>query len=390
MQKTASRCGDEDRSCVDRTYRLVIQKKRLIARFKRSFAESCSLDLGMAKRQCHSGRFRRWIRRVRQRKQRLHRSAKRCSVRNVGCTKRFARRIARINRAIRRHSKRCTAGRRHSRCSKRSVRRWLRRARARRTRYQSLTTSCDDEDSGCVKRYMTKIMRLNRGIARRQRRCGIKSKAFKRNSWAVTDTVHHVITESVWRHAIDCEAMRDGFARWLKYMRGERKRLHDNVCKDCSPRDTQCLRERYERIMALQHAIKKGRTEYTALVTKCDACAPVRLRFERWVKLQTARRKRLHAEICNCADTDTQCVVRRVMRIKKIQQRIKDGRAHIFHLNEHCKDDTNEESFLGPLPTSATVAPATAAPVLKVGGTASMISGVFASIAVVAMAALLL
>jgi len=76
------------------------------------------------------------------------------------------------------------------------------------------------------------------------------------------------------------------------------------------------------------------------------------------------------------------------MRIKKIQQRIKDGRAHIFNLNEHCKDDTNEESFLGPLPT--TVAAPTVAPTLKIGGTASMISGLFASIAVVAIAALLL
>jgi len=319
------------------------------------------------------------VARIRNHKKRLVRLARRCRTSNRGCTRKFARRVRRLTKRLRRHRRTCSTGRRNV-CSRRLFRRWMRRMRARRARLQSLSSTCGDEDQQCVARTMRKVLRLNKRIAARRLRCHRKPETVASNSWVKTDTVHHVITKSVWRHALDCEAMRSGFARWLSNRRTERKRIHDSICRVCSPRDAECVKERYRRIMAIQHSIKSGRSEYVALVTKCDRCAPLRLRFERWVALQTRRRKRLHAEICKCSDTDTKCVLRRVLRIKRIQQRIKDGRKHIFHLNEHCQDDVL---------LTATVA-TTAAPVVRIGGAAStMLAGVATLFAVV-MATLLL
>ncbi len=115
-------------------------------------------------------------------------------------------------------------------------------------------------------------------------------------------------------------------------------------------------------------------------MTKCDKCAPLRLRFERWVKVQIARRQRLHAEICKCEDTDVRCVVRRVMRIKRIQLSIQAGRKHIFHLNEHC-DDT----VLVPptTTTTTTVSAAPTAPAVRAASASVALAGVASLLAVV-------
>ncbi len=176
-----------------------------------------------------------------------------------------------------------------------------------------------------------------------------------------------------------------GFARWLNFMRADRKRIHDNICKDCSPRDFRCVKSRYQRIMAIQREIAQARTDYTDLVTKCDKCAPLRLRFERWVKVQTARRQRLHAEICKCEDTDVKCVVRRVMRIKRIQQRIKSGRKHIFHLNEHCDDNLLVPATAPPTAAPTTTAISTSAPAIRAASASVSLAG-FASLLAVALA----
>jgi hypothetical protein len=352
LQKDAADCGDEESSCVDSSYKLVIEKKRLLARFKRSYSESCTLDLTETHRRCRSRRYLRLVKRLGRHKKRLVRWARRCRLSNKGCTRRYARRIHALNKRLRRHRLSCS-GRRRNVCSRRFMRRWMRRMRDRRSRLHSLASTCDDEDQACVARNARRVLRLNKRIDRRRKQCKPKAKKAKKvvptkpalvnttHTWLTTDTEHHVITKSVWLHAIDCEEMRNGFARWLAFMRRDRKRIHDNICKDCSPRDAECIKERYRRIMDIQRGIRRGRSEYTELVTKCDRCAPLRLRFERWVKLQTARRVRLHNEICKCAEDDVKCVVRRVLKIKRIQQRIKDGRKHIFHLNEHCVDDAD-------------------------------------------------
>jgi hypothetical protein len=65
----------------------------------------------------------------------------------------------------------------------------------------------------CVARHARRVLRINRQIARRRAKCHRKPErrtSAPSTNWIKTDTIHHVITQSVWRHAIDCENMRNG------------------------------------------------------------------------------------------------------------------------------------------------------------------------------------
>jgi len=165
-------------------------------------------------------------------------------------------------------------------------------------------------------------------------------------------------------------------------MRARRERMHSSACL-CNSRDEQCIRSRFRRILAIQDEIRRERTDYIRLVSKCDKCEPLRLRFRRWQLLQRKRRERLHEEICRCAAKDTECVTERVVKIKAIGQRIAEGRAKILSMDRSCQADSVTTT------TAGTAAPTPAPAVKRASGASALSAGLVAAAAIAVVALLL-
>jgi hypothetical protein len=140
--------------------------------------------------------------------------------------------------------------------------------------------------------------------------------------------------------------MRRKFKRWLHYQNLRRNALHLEACH-CHPLDTSCLRMAFSQIVHTQNRISKARTEFANQLNACDSCAPLKLKFRRWLRRQRRRRLRIHNSLCRCRPSDTECAHRRYQRIVRLQKKIEERRSLVMHLHGDC---SRHVSIHGHLP----------------------------------------
>lgn len=72
-------------------------------------------------------------------------------------------------------------------------------------------------------------------------------------------------------------------------------------------------------------------------VERCDRCAPIKLRFRKWLLAERAKRHRAHERACLCGALDVECLQDNVSRIKLIQTRIEARRQRVLALHRDCQ-----------------------------------------------------
>ena len=310
LQNNAATCADTDVNCVDAAYQKVAALKARIARFRRHFRAKCP------------GR----VRRIRTRN-------------HVSC------RIHPFNK-------------------------WIKLQHAKRQAAQDGAAKCHNEDQLCVRRFMARVLKINKSIRHNKRRCGRRTSVEQVNkilglhkkkcppqrkcpAW-----VHR----SLWRHAVTCSGMKSKFDRWVDYMKCRRQRYHDASCH-CSPDNVACLRASYMNILRMQRKIRDARTEFAQQMSTCDRCAPIKLRFRRWLHKQRRNRHRLHLEACKCEPLDVHCLQDHVDEIKAIQKRIIKRRKQVQSLHADCTVktdyvDTTTDPYTTDTPEPVSLSPA--------------------------------
>lgn len=106
--------------------------------------------------------------------------------------------------------------------------------------------------------------------------------------------------------------------------------------KRCESSDLSCIQQNFRSIIRIQRAIHRGRTLFADRISTCDRCAPIKLRWYRWLRRQRARRHRLQLAACRCEEADHGCMQRKVDRIKRIQAAIAKRRAEALALHGRC------------------------------------------------------
>jgi hypothetical protein len=211
----------------------------------------------------------------------------------------------------------------------------------RRARISRLAQKCGDEDDACIRNAMNLLVALN-GDLDRQRRIWRKScapgvrmivKTPKKINKSVS--VVKFIPRSVWTHEFTCERIQRGFRLWLASKISQRRAFHKES-KECESSDLPCIQQNFRSIIRIQKSIHRGRTLFADRISTCDRCAPIKLRWQRWLKRQRERRHRLQLEACRCDESDHGCMQRRVDEIKKIQAAIKARRAQALALHGKC------------------------------------------------------
>lgn len=108
LERTAEKCAADDRECVRGVYEAVLDHKRMVRSFRRSFKESCDLQLDLySGRVCLSRAFRFFVARMAQRKLVEHHKAARCEIEDKGCVEDHLEEVRYLNRVIRRRNRRC-------------------------------------------------------------------------------------------------------------------------------------------------------------------------------------------------------------------------------------------------------------------------------------------
>jgi hypothetical protein len=92
----------------------------------------------------------------------------------------------------------------------------------------------------------------------------------------------------------------------------------------------------FQSIIHIQRTIHRGRTLYADRMSTCDRCAPIKVKWARWLRRMRARRHRLQLDACRCDENDTGCMQEAVNHIKKIQERILRRRKQAFALHGEC------------------------------------------------------
>lgn len=325
--RIASRCGDVDRACVDRSYSRVAALKRQISREKRQCRnrahKSCRRLIKRARR---ARRVRRVIRKASRRVRRRRGS-------------RRSRRVRRARKIVRRAKK---AARRVP-C--RQARRRVRRLVSRRASRMAAVRRCSDEDAKCASRLLSSVLKLNRKIRKLARRCKVVlPKSKKRSARTVRKQCKRAVTLSCgphvyaagWRHAITCNSIRKHLKSWTRFWTCKRKVLFAQH-KRCDPLDTSCMHFAFSQLIHIAHHVRRGRTEATERLRLCDECAPIKLQFRRWLRRQRARRLRLHHQILRCRNSDVRCQSRRLHQIKVIQRNIEHRRSRVMNLHGECQ-----------------------------------------------------
>jgi hypothetical protein len=294
---------------------------------------------------------------------RLHKRAARCGDVDTKCVTRLFAKIARIRRqlasrkcgVVRNAAKKIRKG--ASSCSPGTTfRQFLANRRARISR---LAQACGDEDDQCIRNAMNMLVRLNSNLPRQnkiwRRSCapslnvivltpkkiakGWKA-CFVFVFWLflilVLDTrVTHFIPRTIWTHEFTCARIQRGFRLWLAGKVSQRRSFHAES-KRCEASDLMCIKQNFDSIIRVQRSIHRGRSLYADRMSTCDRCAPIKLRWYRWLKRQRQRRHRLQLAACRCAEPDHACMQRNVDRIKRIQINIRARRAEALRLHGQC------------------------------------------------------
>lgn len=269
---------------------------------------------------------------------RAQHAAKVCGLSDARCVRRAYRRIARIRghlaaaRRRCRHSSHVRHVRRRNRCHRAHHR--IKRMRIRSASLVRRAGRCNDESVHCVNHLLKRVTHINRRIRRLASRCHI------RLSWRVKHRLRHVhlkeVHSALWRHAVTCDGMRRKFKRWIHYMNLRRNAVHVEACQ-CNPLDTSCIRFAFVQMRNIQGHISAARTEFANELKACDECAPLKLKYRRWLRRQRRRRVHLHNAMCRCRAEDVKCAHRRYARIMRLQAKITKRRHEVERAHGACQ-----------------------------------------------------
>jgi len=270
---------------------------------------------------------------------RLHKRAARCGDVDTACVTRLFGKIAQVRRQL--AARKCRGGRGggKQRCSPGTTfRKFLSNRRARISR---MAQNCGDEDDACIKQAMNLLVALNSDL-KRQRRIWRRSckptlqiivKSAKKIKKSIK--VDHFVPRSVWTHEFTCARIQRGFRLWLASKISQRRSFHAES-KQCESSDLSCIQQNFRSIIRIQKSIHRGRTLFADRISSCDRCAPIKLRWYRWLKRQRVRRHRLQLAACRCEESDHGCMQRKVDKIKNIQKAIAARRAEALALHGKC------------------------------------------------------
>ena len=203
-----------------------------------------------------------------------------------------------------------------------------------------MSRKCSDEDDQCITTAMNLLIALNGDVERQKRiwrRSCPRVQPAPVTSMAPKGTLppNLWVHRRSWTHEFTCDRIKKGFRTWLAFQKARRRQIHDESCR-CNANDLPCLRMNYQIIIRIQRTIRHNRNLYADRISSCDRCAPIKMRWQRWLIRQRARRHRLQLEACRCEEDDTECMQRRVSRIKKIQKTIRLRRAQVLALHGAC------------------------------------------------------
>lgn len=263
-KRAASRCGDIDSKCVDRSYKKVFRMSRELSKLRRKCGSS---------KRWSCKRLGAWVRRQHRKRKRLQRRTMKCSDEDNGCVQRIVRSMLKLGRKIKRRQRRCrregsmlreqrprfkvvikdpfslknVAWKKKFTCVdlKSAFDQWLKRQRTIREYWHQQSCQCSLHDTSCIRMHYRKILHVQRRI--------------RRNRNAFTRRISN---------CDECQGLKIKFDRWLREQRATRHALHLSVCK-CPSRDHECMQEHVSRIKAIQRNIKKRRKEMLALHRPC-------------------------------------------------------------------------------------------------------------------------
>jgi len=286
----------------------------------------------------------------------LHKRAARCGDTDTACVDRVFKRITGVRRQLAQlrktgcNSKRTTVNNinvsieNKGNCARGTFDEFMER---RRDRISRMSRKCNDEDDQCITTAMNLLIALNGDVDRQKRiwraSCPkieptpvVKVPMARKPTLPPNLWVHR----RSWTHEFTCDRIKKGFRTWLAFQKARRSQVHDESCR-CDANDLPCLRMNYQIIIRIQRHIRHNRNLFADRISSCDRCAPIKIRWQRWLIRQRARRHRLQLEACRCDENDTECMQRRVNRIKKIQRTIRTRRAQVLALHGSCTMPSN-------------------------------------------------
>ena len=273
--------------------------------------------------------------------------ASRCGEVDEGCVTRSYRHIAFLRKRIVHVRKSCGHHLKlHKmnlkRCS--SYRKWFKRQRRKRARLQRQISKCEDEDHLCVSMILKKVLAMNRRLKQVQRNCSFSPKIHetKVHCRLPTDRLK-VVRARTWRNAVTCRGIKRNWKRWLSFMEEKRRRAHCRTAQ-CNSLDTDCLKMEFRMLHHITKRIKNARTVFSNHMMVCDRCNSLKIRFERWRRLQQRTRLELHERMCRCKMDDANCHASLVLKIRHIQRDIKRQRRKVMHIHGRCR--ANEKTFI--------------------------------------------
>jgi len=286
----------------------------------------------------------------------LHRQAARCGDTDTACVDRVFNRIHRVRRGL--SSLRCGARARPRtvRCTRRMS--FQDFSEARRARISRIAARCGAEDEACVSAALNLLVAINSDLPRQRRiwRRSCPRAAARRlpvpTTRSATDAPLERNTEDAasiwaqqrsWTHEFLCSRIRRGFRRWLHFQIQRRASFHRESSL-CNPSDLPCLHMNYQAIIRIQRTIRHARTLYAKRISRCDECAPIKMRWHRWLRRQRTRRHRLQLQACRCPESDPACMQRQVDRIKRIQVAIRTRLRQVLALHGSCQNVTDVPS----------------------------------------------
>ncbi len=269
--------------------------------------------------------------RLRARLARYRKSAQACGDEDTACVNTWYTKIAAVSARIAELTRRrggsviSRKGGKRSRCR--------RAGKVRRNLMQQIT-KCADDDARCVRRLFRRVAKVNRGAnARRCKRRSGRKTSRKPAVQLLVDPLS--LPNPQWQLEYTCVGLKSVFGQWLRRQHLIRAYFL-NEAHRCEPADTSCLRAYYQKLVAIHVRVNRNRQRYVRRITRCDLCAGIKVRFNRWLKRQRSRRARLHLQLGLCRPHDTECMQNRLNRLAAISAAIVKRRAEVLKLHADC------------------------------------------------------
>ncbi len=209
---------------------------------------------------------------------------------------------------------------------------------------------CDDLDHHCIRTHLRRLLASHRRVARCNKKTAVVAKAPAKKALAKCSKWVHA---SEYRRAVTCDRLNIKFKAWLSFTKCRRLRAFQQSHR-CPSSNTACLRHAYRQILRIQNKLTAASDEFVRLVSRCDECAPLKMRFYKWLQKQRRRRHRAHLRACACGALDVECLADNVATIKRIQDRITLRRTQVLALHGQCSVKHGFSS--GTFPDYATTA----------------------------------